>query len=272
MANEYQTLLRKISVLEGKVGGMIRVGTCHQVKGDKLRMNYATDDGGKPVLSPWLHHTNHRGEHRERQAFSDQAGQGQQGQGGQQDGGGQGGGGAGGGGAQGKQNGGQQSVTAICPNGDWRQAIVMPYGPNNNHKAPDHANKSGKGEHVYQFGEYRKSYGKDGYDYWLEKEEQQQGGQGQGQGGQDDGKRKVGGDKADMKTRMNKETGITHRVGKDVMSMVHKDGAKMKADKEVFIVVSKKDKQVMVASKEPPITDKPWEVKKKKDPIEDDKA
>jgi len=266
-SSDNQRVLHEIADLKRRIANVVRVGSVHQVKGDKLRINFGTDRGGKEVLSPWINHTNHRGGSRERRFLSDdKSGAGTQGGGGQ---GGGGGGGQGGGGGN-KMNGGGQNVTCICPDGDFAQAIVMPFAPNRGHKPPDHANKSGKDEETWQQGDNRYSRAKDGYDWWLEPEEkdQQQGGGGQQGGGQDDGKRKTGGEKAKVKMRYNEKGGITNRVGKDMRMAAHEKGAKLKATKENHIIAYKD--MVMVKSKEPPIINKPWEIMDKPDPIPDD--
>jgi hypothetical protein len=167
-------------------------------------------------------------------------------------------------------------MAMICPSGDPRQAVLMPWAPNKNYKAPDHANKSGQDEEVYQMEDLRVSKGKDGYDIWLEEPEQdnQQGGAGGGGGGEDQQEggqqeRKTGGDKARMKLRIHNDGGITARLGKDVRVHVHKDGAKLKV-KENIVLLDKNADQVKVKSQNPPLVNKAWQVQDWEDPIQND--
>jgi hypothetical protein len=280
MPGDYQKLLFQVSQLERRLNSMFKQGTIDEVKGDKIRVNMGGDE---KTLSPWIHTSNFRGEMRERLPFNPPKEQGQQGGQGGQGGGSSGGSGAGGGaggagggqGGKGKNEGGGQNVWVFSPSGDFRQAVIMPYGPNKNNKAPAHANKSGRGEQVSQLEDYRNSIGKDGQDTWLEKEEEEKdqggGGGGGGQQGKDDDKeRKTGGDKAKMKRRMNEKGGITDRVGKDARMQVHEKGVKIKAKKEGIVLADAKDETIKVKSKQPPWVDKPWIIKDFKDPIDDD--
>ena len=121
--------------------------------------------------------------------------------------------------------------------------------PNKKFKTPEHADGSGQDEESYQLADYREKQTKDGYDNWLqpdeeEKQENQQSQQG-GQGGESSGggkkqqkKGHVGGDKAVMKHRMNKDTGHTLRVGKDSRVAANKDGAKIRMSSD-YVVVTK---------------------------------
>jgi hypothetical protein len=129
-----------------------------------------------------------------------------------------------------------------------RAGIIMP-APNKKFKTPEHADGSGQDEESYQLADYREKQTKDGYDNWLqpdeeEKQENQQSQQG-GQGGESSGggkkqqkKGHVGGDKAVMKHRMNKDTGHTLRVGKDSRVAANKDGAKIRMSSD-YVVVTK---------------------------------
>ena len=230
MASDYQRLLKEVAELRRKLANMVRVGTVDQVKGDKLRMNMGKGEGeggdSGDVLGPWVNHTNHRGEHRERQAFRK-----------------------------------GQNVTMICPDGDPRQAFIVPYAPNKEHKPPKHAGESGVGEHTYQNGGFYKSRGNDGDDNWIGKDEGpgadageerensgglamgggggSQGGQQGQQGGKQQQKRKTAGsdDESTYVRRMNKEGGHTLRYKKDVRAAVHEKGAKTKAGDDTFSAV-----------------------------------
>lgn len=234
MASDYQRLLKEVADLRRKLANLVRVGTVDQVSGDKLRVNMGKGEGGEgesgDVLSPWINHTNHRGEHRERQAFRK-----------------------------------GQNVTLICPDGDPRQAILTPWAPNDEHKPPKHANESGVGEQTYEFGGFKKSRGNDGDDSWIGKDEgpgpdagqerETSGGLAIGQQGQDDKKqekRKTASsdDEATYVRRMNKEGGHTLRYKKDNRAAVHKNGSKLKAGDENFSVVHKDGKLHQKAEEE----------------------
>ena len=252
----------------------IRMGTVHEIKGDKMRIFWGNDNKGKPQYSPFIHNSTVRGEATRRMAYSDEKGEQGGGEQGGQSGGGAGGGGAGGGGGGGaggggQQNGGQQNITVICPGGDYRQAVILPYGPQakGSHKPPSHANKSGKGEEPWQMGDNRYNRCADSYDQWYEEDQKQQGGsQGGGQqGGQDEYN---GGDKGTSRQFHNKEKGVggQHKEGK-AQYLANKDGPGMMQDKQ-FLTISKKDKQIIAFSEEPPIINKPWEIKTKKNPHE----
>jgi hypothetical protein len=277
-----QRLLAQVANLERKLANMVMIGPITDVKGDKVRMQLGKGKDGKEVKSPWIHTANHRGGARERRFFKGP--QQQDGQGGQGGQGGAGGGAGGAGGGQGgeQQDGGGQNVIAICMSGDPRQAFVIAQAPNENHPAPDHANKSGQDEETYQLEDLRVSKAKDGYDIWLEEpEKKKQGGSGgdsggeggeSGQSGQKE-ERKTGGEKARVKFRLHNDGGITGRIGtgKDAVRYhIHKDGAKLKAGDDNIVLVDKKEGQVKVKSKQPPITNQAWVVKDWKDPIEDD--
>jgi hypothetical protein len=78
---------------------------------------------------------------------------------------------------------------------------------------------------------------------WLQDEEKEQSQSsskdGGGGGGQQQKKKgHTGGDKAKLKTRLHKEGGITHRIGKEVRVAAHKDGAKLRAASD-WVVVKK---------------------------------
>jgi hypothetical protein len=272
MANHYQTLLFQVAELRRQMHSMVRCGTVEEVDGDKLRINYGNDPDGKPVIGPWIHHSNHRGGSTERRFFSDKKGQGQGGQGGS------GGGGAGGGGGQqvGGQHGGQQNVTVICPGGDPRQAFVIPFAPNKGHPPPDHANESGKDEETYQFKDHRQSKGEDGVDWWIEKEEKKsypRGGGGQSGGGQSGGQQSQGrkrGEKGDVRMHFSKEHGVTAFVkDNETRFAVHKKGVKMR-DKKQWFVVDPDKRFAYLVTELPPKTAKPWELKFVKDDIPND--
>jgi hypothetical protein len=232
MADDTARVLGQIADLRRQMSNMHQQGTVHEVKGTKLRMVLGKNADGKEVLSPWLNTNSMRGGAREQRFFKK-----------------------------------GQNLSLFCPGGDVAQGIIQPYAPNKDFKTPEHADGSGQDEESYQLDDMRAKQTKDGTDTWLQPEEkkkegqQQQGGQGGGQGGGKKEKQKghVGGDKAVMKSRMNKETGHTLRVGKDSRVASHKDGAKIRMGSDWVVVAKGK-----IIFSQPPILGK--------DPIKNDDA
>lgn len=209
MSSYVDKLFQQMSDIERRLSSMVIHGTVHEIKGDKMRIQIGKDEKGEPILGPWLNTSNQRGEFRHRTAYAE-----------------------------------GQNVTVLSATGDPAQGVVMPFAPNEKNKAPDHANKSGKGEDVGQLGELRTSKGKDGYDVWLEDEEKQQGesqdqaSSSQGQGEQQE-ERKVGGDKAKVKMRVHKD-GVTMRFGTGDSARrfaANEKGVKMKVGKDMWLCV-----------------------------------
>jgi hypothetical protein len=231
MADMYQRLLQQIADLRRQMSQQTQVGTVHEVKGTKLRMSMGKDEKGEDILSPWLNTGNMRGGAREQRFYKK-----------------------------------GQTLSLFSPGGDVAQGIIMPYAPNKDFKTPEHADGSGQDEESYQLADYREKQTKDGTDNWLQPDEdekkksEQSGGQesgGGGGGGKKQKKGHVGGDKAVMKHRMNKDTGHTLRVGKDSRVASHKDGAKIRMGSDWVVVTKGK----IIFSK-PPIIGK--------DPIKND--
>lgn len=236
MSSFTDRVFQKLSLLEKQLAQMVTSGTVHEVKGDKLRMVIGKDQDGKDVFSPWLQTSDMRGGARSRSFFKK-----------------------------------GQNLTLLNPTGDPQQGVILPFAPNKDFKAPDHANKSGQGEEVYQQGDLRTSKGKDGYDVWLEPEEQQQGSGGtegsggsggtEGSGGQSqEEERNTGGEKANTKFRLHKDGGITGRVGSGANAMrfsATKEGVKLKAGKTMWLVVlpDKIISSVPIITAEDPIPD-----------------
>ena len=233
MADDQQRLLAQVADLRRQMTNMHQTGTVHEVKGTKLRMVIGKDSKGKDVLSPWLNTNSMRGGAREQRFFKK-----------------------------------GQNLSLYCPGGDVAQGIIMPYAPNEKFKTPEHADSSGQDEESYQQADYREKQTKDGYDTWLQPDEdekkdsqQQQGGQGGQSGGGKKEKKKghVGGDKASIKARMNKDGGHTLRVGKDSRVASHKDGAKIRMGSDWVVVAKGK-----IIFSQPPVLGK--------DPIKNDDA
>lgn len=216
MSDDYQRLMQQISDLRRQMSNLFQVGTVEEVKKDKIRMKMGKDKDGKEVLSPWLNTSNHRGGATEARFYKK-----------------------------------GQTLSLICPGGDIAQGMITPYAPNKNFKRPEHADDSGQDEESYQLEDYRQKQTKEGVDFWLQeddsKKQQQQsssqsgGGGGQGGGGQQQQQQKkghTGGEKAKVKTRLHKEGGITHRIGKDSRVAAHKDGSKLRMSSD-WVVVTK---------------------------------
>jgi hypothetical protein len=203
MADDLQSLLLEVADLRRRFGQMVRVGAVHEVKAagkeQKVRVVIGTDPDGKPHLSPWLYTSNARGKAREERRY--QAG---------------------------------QNVMLVSPDGDFRQAAVLPWAENENSPRPDHASDDAE---TYQFEKLRITKKADGYEVWLA----------EGDGGA-----------AAMKVRLNTDGGITARVGK-MRFAAHSMGAKLRAENDFVVVMPGK----IIVSK-PPIVDK--------DPIPNDDA
>ena len=232
MSGHIDEILYQLADLQRRVGNSLRMGTVHEVKGDKMRVNWGQSPDGKPVLSPWISTHGHNGGARERRFFKK-----------------------------------GQNVMIGAVDADYAKAFIISHGPNKNFKKPDHANKSGQGEETYQQEDLRVSKGKDGYDIWLEEPEQQQGqaggqqdgGQGGGQSEQEE--RKTGGDKARVKIRLHNDGGVTARVGSGTNAVrfsTHKEGVKMKVGKQRWAVITPTKH----------IVSHPWELGP--DPVKDD--
>jgi len=212
MSEDYQRLLQQIAVMRRQIGNMFQTGTVHEVKKDKLRMVIGKDKDGKEVLGPWLNTNNHRGGATEARFYKK-----------------------------------GQTLSMFCPGGDVAQGMIAPFAPNKEFKRPEHADDSGQDEESYQLEDYRQKQTKEGVDFWLQEDDsnKQQGGQsggggsgGGGGGSQQQKKGHTGGEKAKVKTRLNKDGGITHRVGKDVRVAAHKEGSKLRAGSD-WVVVKK---------------------------------
>lgn len=233
MPDFYEKLVSQIAELRRQMANQTQVGTVHEVKGTKLRMLMGKDKSGKEVLSPWLNTTNMRGGAREQRFYKK-----------------------------------GQTLSMFCPGGDVAQAMISPFAPNEKFKTPEHADGSGQDEESYQQEDYRAKQTKSGHDHWLQPDEdekkqgqqQQSGGQGGGQGQKKQQKKgHVGGDKAVMKARMNKDGGHTLRVGKDSRVASHKDGSKIRMGSDWVVVTKGK-----IIFSRPPILGK--------DPIKNDDA
>lgn len=222
-----EDLVKELSELRGVVSRIVRVGSVHEVKSGgkerKMRVKFAEGEGGgEPELSPWVHSSSDRGEHAEEEVYKK-----------------------------------GQNVVCICPNGDVRQAHIMPGAENNKRGRPDHATDD---SHTYQNKKLRTKKVGTAYDIWIDENDGSEGESAQGGGGQSQG----GGQgqqgqkaKPKMKVRLDDKGGITARYGKDLRFSVNDKGVKMRA-KDRFAVVTK----------EKLIISHPWE--EGQDPMDND--
>ena len=134
-----------------------------------------------------------------------------------------------------------QTLGLICPGGDLAQGMIAPYAPNKNFKRPEHANESSDGEESYQLENYRQKQSTEGVDMWLQ----------DGDGG-GDSKGHVGGESAKVKTRLNAEGGITHRVGKDNRLAAHERGVKMRVKSDYVVIYKPKKGPTKLIMSRPP--------------------
>lgn len=186
--NYYQQIVRHVSeIARAALGNMIRVGTVHEVKGEKLRMVLGKDKDGQDVLSPWLNTTIFRGGARESRFFKK-----------------------------------GQNLAIMMPTGDPRQGVLMPFAPNKNFLRPDHSNGKGQDEETYQLDDLRVRKTKEGYDIWLQPPKQKQS---QGELEKLPDHQSDASGQAQMKVRINKNGGITGRIGKNVRFSAHKKGS-----------------------------------------------
>lgn len=133
MAGDLAALFGVMGELSRRVAGGQHQGTVHEVKGDKIRVVWGRDPDGRPVLSPWLDTSDHRGGARERRFYH-----------------------------QG------QNVTIATVNGDMNEAAtVSADAPNQEHKAPDHADDAGAEAETYQLGELRITKKDDYYEVYF---------------------------------------------------------------------------------------------------------
>ena len=130
MAENYQWMMQELANLKRQMAETFQVGTVHEVKGDKMRMQIGITKEGEPVLSPWLNCTGMRGGARERRLYKK-----------------------------------GQTLSVICPGGDIAQGMIAPYAPNKDFKAPDHADDD-KEEETYQLDEFRQRKSGDGVESW----------------------------------------------------------------------------------------------------------
>jgi hypothetical protein len=136
MANELARLIQDVSEMHRRTAGGVHQGTVDEVKGDKIRVAWGKDPDGKPVLSPWLDTSNHRGGARERRFYKK-----------------------------------GQNVTIDTVNGEMDEAAtVSADAPNDKFKAPDQAEDEGAEAETYQLGELHTTKKGDSYEVYLREE------------------------------------------------------------------------------------------------------
>jgi hypothetical protein len=111
-----------------------RMGTVHEVDGDKIRVNMGLASDGSPLLSPWLHTTDHRGGTTERDVYRK-----------------------------------GQNVRLAATGADMRQATVSAYAPNQANPPPGHADSAGTNAKTLQAGPVRTTVDGDGsHNVWID--------------------------------------------------------------------------------------------------------
>lgn len=179
MADDTQRIIRQIADVRRRLGNMFIMGTVHEVKGDRVRMNMGQGREGSDNIGSWIDTTNHRGGARERQFFKK-----------------------------------GQNVLMFSPNGDPSQAVLSPFAPNKSFKPPDHANKSGQDEETYQQGDLRVRKKGKGYEIWLEQgDTSAQGGQSNNSGSGNGVNEKVFLQKDSVTGRVGKNWFVAHKNG-----------------------------------------------------------
>jgi hypothetical protein len=194
-----------------------RVGSVHEVKKDKIRVNMGTRPDGSPWLSPWLHTEDHRGfssdntGHTQRQVYSV-----------------------------------GQSVK-VSMNHDHRASTVSPYAESKSQPAPAHADdyldsKEAPTAETYQNGKLRVTSGHKGddkkkfHEVWIADEDdkppahQEQSGQAGGSSSTtQQTQQQKSKAKPVLKMRISEDGGFTARYQSDMRVSATKDGAKVKA-------------------------------------------
>lgn len=141
MANELSRLIQDVAEMQRRMAGGVHQGTVDEVKGDKVRVAWDKDPDGKPVKSPWLDTSNHRGGARERRFYKK-----------------------------------GQNVTIDTVNGQMDEsATVSADAPNEKFKAPDHAEEAGEEAETYQLGELHTTKKGDTYEMFLREEREEDG-------------------------------------------------------------------------------------------------
>jgi hypothetical protein len=136
LANELSRLIQDVAEMQRRQAGGVHQGTVEKVKGDKIRVAWGKDPDGKPVLSPWLDTSNHRGGARERRFYKK-----------------------------------GQNVTIDTVNGEMDEAAtVSADAPNEKFKPPDHADDAGEDAETYQLGELHTTKKGDTYEVFLREE------------------------------------------------------------------------------------------------------
>jgi phage baseplate assembly protein gpV len=110
-----QKLLFQVAELKRQASYSARMGTIHEIKGDKMRVNMGLKHNGEPWLGPWVNTTDHRGAETQQEVYKV-----------------------------------GQNVEMSALGGDYAQASVAPHGPNEKTPAPSHASE---GNSTWQHGD-----------------------------------------------------------------------------------------------------------------------
>jgi hypothetical protein len=110
-----QKLLFHVAELKRAAAYNARMGTIHEIKGDKMRVNMGLKHDGTPWLGPWIHTTDHRGGETQQEVYKV-----------------------------------GQNVEMSALGADYSQASVAPHGPNETAPGPKHAKE---GSSTWQQGD-----------------------------------------------------------------------------------------------------------------------
>jgi len=133
MAGEVNLFLGEVAELRRRVAGTQFAGVVAEVKGDRVRAVWGYDADGRPVLSPWLETSDHRGGARERRFY---------------------------------QKG--QNVTISTVDGQMDEAATISAdAPNDTFKPPDQADDAGAESETYQLGKLQVTKKADSYEIFF---------------------------------------------------------------------------------------------------------
>lgn len=113
-----QKMLFQMAELRRQAAHSDRVGSVHEIQGNKMRVKLGKKKDGTDWLSPWIHTTDHRGGERQKEVYAV-----------------------------------GQNVRVAATGADFRQATVSPYAPSQKHPQPDHAGSAGDDAHTWQNGD-----------------------------------------------------------------------------------------------------------------------
>ncbi len=135
--NPLSHLIHHLAIARSNIANSDRTGTVHEIKGSKMRVNIGNQADGKPLLSPWLHTSNHRGGSQDHQQYAV-----------------------------------GQTVKLSTAGGSIRQASISPYATSNAFKGPAQMPEEPKGDYAQIGGKGFESSTMDGsHNQWVSKED-----------------------------------------------------------------------------------------------------